>query len=127
MRVVGYARTSDYVFGAVAAACGPGLMFAMEKLQSSRVGRGGLARAMRLAGFIGLCGGFLAFYNRSCSTFPGTGLCPPGISKYTEGKAPRGRDTRLEDEIQEGTDGITDNMVVFLQCDSTATQKTPAR
>ncbi|ROV86948.1 hypothetical protein VMCG_10768 [Cytospora schulzeri] len=69
-RVVGYARPSDYAFGAATAAAGPGLLWAMERIAPSYVGRGGFARAMRLCGFIGLCGGFLAFYNRSISMSP---------------------------------------------------------
>lgn len=67
-RVIGYARQSDYAVGAVAAAAGPGLLWTMEKFAPSHVGKGGFARAMRLAGFVGLCGGFLAAYNRSIST-----------------------------------------------------------
>lgn len=66
--MIGYARQSDYVFGAAAAAAGPGLLLTMEKFAPSYVGKGGFARAMRLCGFIGVAGGFLAFYNRSIST-----------------------------------------------------------
>jgi hypothetical protein len=40
----------------------------MEKFAPSYAGRGAFPRVMRLAGFIGLCGGFLAYYNRSIST-----------------------------------------------------------
>ncbi|KAI1765783.1 NADH-ubiquinone oxidoreductase 21 kDa subunit [Hypoxylon sp. FL1150] len=70
-RVVGYARPSDYIHGAVAAAAGPGLLLAMEKFAPSQVGRGGFARALRLAGAIGITGGFLYFYQRSCLRFYG--------------------------------------------------------
>ncbi|KAI2602766.1 NADH-ubiquinone oxidoreductase 21 kDa subunit [Hypoxylon sp. NC1633] len=70
-RVVGYARPSDYVHGTVAAASGPGLLLAMEKFAPSHVGRGGFARALRLAGAIGFFGGFLYFYQRSCLRFYG--------------------------------------------------------
>ncbi|KAL2121787.1 hypothetical protein VTJ04DRAFT_2242 [Mycothermus thermophilus] len=70
-RVIRYARPSDYVHGIVAAAAGPGLLYAMEKISPSQVGRGGFAHAMRLAGFIGLAGGFLYFYQRSCLRFYG--------------------------------------------------------
>ncbi|KAI2780887.1 NADH-ubiquinone oxidoreductase complex I, 21 kDa subunit-domain-containing protein [Daldinia loculata] len=70
-RVVGYARTSDYVHGAVAAAAGPGLLWTMERFAPSHVGRGGFARAMRLAGLIGAMGGFLYFYQRSSLRFYG--------------------------------------------------------
>jgi len=42
----------------------------MEKFAPSYVGKGGFAQAMRLGGFLGLCGGFLYFYQRSTRTFP---------------------------------------------------------
>ena len=42
----------------------------MEKFAPSHVGKGGFARAMRLGGFIGLCGGFLYFYQRSTRAPP---------------------------------------------------------
>ncbi|PTB44925.1 uncharacterized protein TrAFT101_000396 [Trichoderma asperellum] len=70
-RVVGYARTSDYAAGAAAAAFAPAGLYALERLAPSHVGRGGLAKAMRLAGFIGLAGGFLYFYQRSALRFYG--------------------------------------------------------
>lgn len=67
-RVIGYARTSDYVAGATSAAFAPAALYALERLAPSHVGRGGFAKAMRLAGFIGLAGGFLYFYQRSART-----------------------------------------------------------
>ncbi|KAI1455498.1 NADH-ubiquinone oxidoreductase 21 kDa subunit [Annulohypoxylon moriforme] len=70
-RVIGYARPSDYVHGTVAAAAGPGLLLAMEKFAPSQVGRGGFVRALRLSGAIGVIGGFLYFYQRSCLRFYG--------------------------------------------------------
>ncbi|KAL7783896.1 NADH-ubiquinone oxidoreductase 21 kDa subunit [Trichoderma ceciliae] len=70
-RVVRYARTSDYVAGATAAAFAPTALYALERLAPSHVGRGGFAKAMRLAGFIGLAGGFLYFYQRSALRFYG--------------------------------------------------------
>ncbi|KAI0886318.1 21 kDa subunit of NADH dehydrogenase [Annulohypoxylon maeteangense] len=70
-RVVGYARPSDYIYGTVAAAGGPGLLLAMEKFAPSQVGRGGFVRALRLSGAIGLIGGFLYFYQRSSLRFYG--------------------------------------------------------
>ncbi|KAJ0123772.1 nadh-ubiquinone oxidoreductase 21 kda subunit [Diaporthe amygdali] len=70
-RVVGYARPSDYAFAGAAAAAGPGLLWTMEKFAPSYAGRGAFVRTMRLAGFIGLCGGFLAFYQRSAMRFYG--------------------------------------------------------
>lgn len=75
-RVVGYARTSDYVHGAVAAAFGPGALYAMERFAPSHVGRGGFVRAMRLAGVIGAIGGFLYFYQRSTRMCSPECLCP---------------------------------------------------
>jgi len=67
--VIRYARPSDYAHGAVAAAAGPGIFYAMEKFSPSFTGRGGLARGLRLTGAVGLCGGFLYFYQRSIRTF----------------------------------------------------------
>ncbi|KAI0401709.1 NADH-ubiquinone oxidoreductase 21 kDa subunit [Xylaria palmicola] len=70
-RVVGYARTSDYIHGITAAAAGPGLLYAMERFAPSHAGRGGFAQALRLTGFIGAVGGFIYFYERSCMRFYG--------------------------------------------------------
>ncbi|KAK4456394.1 NADH-ubiquinone oxidoreductase complex I, 21 kDa subunit-domain-containing protein [Cladorrhinum samala] len=70
-RVIRYARPSDYAHGAVAAAAGPGIFYAMEKFSPSFTGRGGLARGLRLTGAVGLCGGFLYFYQRSILRFYG--------------------------------------------------------
>jgi hypothetical protein len=66
--VIKYARPSDYAHGVVAAAGGPGLLYAMERMHPSGVGKGGFAQGMRLAGFIGAAGGFLYFYQRSIRT-----------------------------------------------------------
>ena len=67
-RVVGYARTSDYLAGTAAAAFAPAALYALEKFSPSHVGKGGLAKAMRLAGGVGVLGGFLYFYQRSART-----------------------------------------------------------
>jgi hypothetical protein len=67
-RVVGYARTSDYVAGGAAAAFAPGALYTLEKFAPSYVGKGGFAKAMRLAGAVGIAGGFLYFYQRSSRT-----------------------------------------------------------
>ena len=67
-RVVGYARTSDYVAGGLVAAFAPAALLTLEKFAPSHVGRGGFAKAMRLAGFVGLAGGFLYGYQRSART-----------------------------------------------------------
>ena len=72
-----YARPSDYAHGAVAAAGGPGLLWAMEKMHPSGVGKGGFAQAARLAGFIGAAGGFLYFYQRSIRTYLDSARIPP--------------------------------------------------
>ncbi|KAF4960551.1 hypothetical protein FGADI_865 [Fusarium gaditjirri] len=70
-RVVGYARTSDYIAGTVAAAFAPAALYALEKFAPSHVGKGGFPKAMRLAGGVGLLGGFLYFYQRSALRFYG--------------------------------------------------------
>ncbi|ATY62182.1 NADH-ubiquinone oxidoreductase [Cordyceps militaris] len=70
-RVVGYARRGDYIAGGLAAAFAPAALYTMEKFAPSHVGRGGFAKAMRLAGFVGLAGGFLYFYQRSALRFYG--------------------------------------------------------
>ncbi|KAH7358667.1 NADH-ubiquinone oxidoreductase 21 kDa subunit [Plectosphaerella cucumerina] len=70
-RVIGYARPSDYVHGAVAAAFGPAALLFMERFSPSHVGKGGFAPVLRLAGAIGLTGGFLYFYQRSSLRFYG--------------------------------------------------------
>jgi hypothetical protein len=51
----------------------------MEKFAPSHVGKGGFASAMRLAGAIGVGGGFLYFYQRSIRTFS------PSLSKSNIG------------------------------------------
>ncbi|SZF01662.1 unnamed protein product [Blumeria hordei] len=70
-RVISYARPSDYVAGAITAAGGPALMLLWEKMAPSRVGRGGFAPIMRLAGTVGLVAGFLTYYQRSTLRFYG--------------------------------------------------------
>ena len=68
MRVIKYARTSDYYKGAAFACLGPGLMVTWERFAPSYVGKGGFASIMRLSGIIGLGAGFLLFYQDSIST-----------------------------------------------------------
>ncbi|KAF4991323.1 hypothetical protein FGRMN_7886 [Fusarium graminum] len=70
-RVVGYARTSDYIYGTIAAAFAPTALYTLEKFAPSHVGKGGFPKAMRLAGGVGLLGGFLYFYQRSSLRFYG--------------------------------------------------------
>ncbi|KAH0566292.1 hypothetical protein GP486_000318 [Trichoglossum hirsutum] len=52
-RVIRYARPSDYAIGAGTAAAGPALLFLMERIAPSYVGRGGFAPIMRLLRFYG--------------------------------------------------------------------------
>lgn len=68
-RVVRYARPSDYATGATTAAAGPALLFLMERIAPSYVGRGGFAPIMRLCSAVGISAGFLIFYQSSTRTF----------------------------------------------------------
>ncbi|KAK0612595.1 NADH-ubiquinone oxidoreductase complex I, 21 kDa subunit-domain-containing protein [Bombardia bombarda] len=70
-RVIAYARPSDYAHGIVAAAFGPAALYTMERFAPSHVGKGGFAQGMRLATWIGACGGFIYFYQRSILRFYG--------------------------------------------------------
>ncbi|ORX90724.1 NADH-ubiquinone oxidoreductase-like protein 21 kDa subunit [Clohesyomyces aquaticus] len=70
-RVVRYARPEDWALGAGVAAAGPALMLYWEKMSPSFVGKGGFAPIMRLTGAVGLTGGFLFVYSRSCHRFYG--------------------------------------------------------
>ncbi|KAI0018100.1 NADH-ubiquinone oxidoreductase 21 kDa subunit [Xylariomycetidae sp. FL0641] len=70
-RVLGYARASDWIAGGIAGAGGPGLLYLMERIAPSQVGRGGFPKAMRLVSVVGLFGGFLYTYQRSCMRFYG--------------------------------------------------------
>lgn len=80
-RVVGYARTEDYVAGGLAAAMGPAVLYTLEKFAPSHVGKGGFPKVMRLATVIGLTGGFLFFYQRSSRTF----ASPPSRQLFADG------------------------------------------
>lgn len=71
MRVVKYARTSDYLAGTALAAAGPSLMLFWEKFSPSDVGKGGFASIMRLSGALSVSAGFLYFYSRSVNRFYG--------------------------------------------------------
>jgi hypothetical protein len=51
----------------------------MEKFAPSHVGKGGFAPVMRLAGVIGLTGGFLYFYQRSSRTLPHPPISAPRL------------------------------------------------
>lgn len=54
----------------------------MERFAPSYVGKGGFAQAMRLGGFIGLAGGFIYFYQRSCCTASPLCDCVPRDHLY---------------------------------------------
>lgn len=73
-RVLRYSRSSDYAYGAALAALPPSLMLWWERVSPSQVGKGGFAPIMRLAGAVGLTGGFLLMYQRSLCT---TSQYPP--------------------------------------------------
>ncbi|KAF4119470.1 NADH-ubiquinone oxidoreductase 21 kDa subunit [Geosmithia morbida] len=62
---------SDYIVGGLAAAFAPVAMLTLEKFAPSHVGKGGFPKVLRLAGAIGLTGGFLIFYQRSSLRFYG--------------------------------------------------------
>ncbi|PHH60742.1 hypothetical protein CDD81_1280 [Ophiocordyceps australis] len=66
-RVIKYARPSDYFVGLGMTAMGPTFMCAFEYFFPSGVGRGAYPRILRLAGLVGVTGGFLCFYQRSIS------------------------------------------------------------
>jgi hypothetical protein len=68
-RVVGYARPSDWAYGAGFSAIGPALMLYWERVSPSYVGKGGFAPIMRLTGAVGLTGGFLLVYSNSISEY----------------------------------------------------------
>lgn len=68
-RVVGYARVSDWLYGAGFGTIAPAAMLLMERVSPTNVGKGGFASTMRLAGGVGITAGFLLAYSRSISTF----------------------------------------------------------
>ncbi|GAB7347177.1 hypothetical protein MBLNU459_g3291t2 [Dothideomycetes sp. NU459] len=70
-RVVGYARASDWLYGAGFGAIVPGSLLLMERISPTNVGKGGFASAMRLAGGVGIAGAFFFAYSRSINRFYG--------------------------------------------------------
>jgi hypothetical protein len=65
-RVLGYMRPNDYLLAGSAAAAGPVLLTMWDKVDPSKAAAG-IRSAVRLTGFLGLCGGFLlAYQNSSC-------------------------------------------------------------
>ena len=66
-RVIRYARPSDYAVGIATAAAAPAALLAMERISPSRLPSHAVRGIFRLTVGIGLCAGFLRFYNRpSC-------------------------------------------------------------
>ncbi|PWN42416.1 hypothetical protein IE81DRAFT_136246 [Ceraceosorus guamensis] len=63
-RVVQYMRPSDYAWWGGATAAMPFGLYFMEQVDSTRSPRG-IGSALRLATFLGACGGFLFAYQRS--------------------------------------------------------------
>ena len=67
LRVIRYARPSDYAVGIATAAAAPAALLAMERISPSRLPSHAVRGIFRLTVGIGLCAGFLRFYNRpSC-------------------------------------------------------------
>jgi len=70
-RVIRYARPSDYAVGIATAAAAPAALLAMERISSSRLPSHAVRGIFRLTVGIGLCAGFLRFYNRPSFRFFG--------------------------------------------------------
>lgn len=68
-RVLRYARSSDYAVAAGVSALSPTMMWVMERVAPSYVGKGGFAPVMRLSFLVSISGGFLMLYKRSQSKF----------------------------------------------------------
>lgn len=66
-RVLRYARPSDYAVAAGVSALSPTMMWVMERVAPSYVGKGGFAPVMRLSFVVSITGGFLMLYKRSQS------------------------------------------------------------
>jgi hypothetical protein len=84
-RVVGYMRPNDYVLWGGAAAAGPLLLSFWDKVDPSKASAG-IRSAVRLSGWLGLCGGFLLAYQTSSCAFP----CWKGGGEETERRKERG-------------------------------------
>jgi len=70
-RVFGYARRSDYAWGAGAATVCPLAFAVMERVQPAYASPATYTRCLRLAGAIGLLAGAMTVYQRSCNRFYG--------------------------------------------------------
>ncbi|KAF9519496.1 hypothetical protein BS47DRAFT_1388056 [Hydnum rufescens UP504] len=70
-RVIRYMRPSDYGYIAAGGALAPGLLYFYEWSDPTKRLRRQIYPAMRLAGFLGLVGGFLYAYQRSTLRFWG--------------------------------------------------------
>merc|ERR1711939_587039 len=70
-RVVRYMRPSDYTVWAGATVAFPGMLYAYEMADPTRLPRRGLTPALRLCTVLGFAGGFLLAYQRSSFRFWG--------------------------------------------------------
>ncbi|KAI9229424.1 MAG: NADH-ubiquinone oxidoreductase complex I, 21 kDa subunit-domain-containing protein, partial [Piptocephalis tieghemiana] len=70
-RVLRYARPSDYVAAVAVAAVGPGAFLALEHSNRSARNFRSLVPALKVAGFLGVCAGFLFSYQRVSQRFWG--------------------------------------------------------
>ncbi|GAA5832515.1 hypothetical protein JCM11251_001355 [Rhodosporidiobolus azoricus] len=64
-RVISYFRPSDYGVWAASAAVAPGIIYGMELADPTRLSRAGLRPTLKLATWLGFCGGFLLAYQNS--------------------------------------------------------------
>ncbi|RPB23494.1 NADH-ubiquinone oxidoreductase [Terfezia boudieri ATCC MYA-4762] len=71
LRVIRYARPSDYAVGAATAAAGPAALLTMERFSPTYLPINSFRGVMRLTIGIGLCAGFLRFYMRPSLRFFG--------------------------------------------------------
>lgn len=77
--MIRYTRPTDWALGAAVGATAPGLLLYWEKVSPSFVGKGGFAPVLRLAGAVGLTGGFIFAYSRTCST---SAIMPDALGGY---------------------------------------------
>ncbi|UZJ53205.1 hypothetical protein CBS101457_002525 [Exobasidium rhododendri] len=102
-RVVGNFRNTDYVAWGTATAAFPSSIYMMELFDSTKPKAKSLGSALRLATFLGACGGFLYAYQRS--SFRLWGWSENGVEK-----------SRAEQEGPGyGTDGSKSDMDPYMQ------------
>ncbi|GAA5917360.1 hypothetical protein JCM6882_006336, partial [Rhodosporidiobolus microsporus] len=64
-RVVRYFRPTDYAVWAAGAGVAPAIVYGMELADPTKLGRAGLRPTLKLATWLGFCGGFLLAYQNS--------------------------------------------------------------